>query len=117
MTSEPPPSPTRPTRPGVAARRQALGLEGIEPPAAAAPPVAVRESLRESLARIPDLEEAGPPVLVGAGLRGAAARPGDAQPQLGITLPQNKRAPMIPTGKPFAIVRPRDGGNDVGVLA
>lgn len=77
MTPELPPSPTRPTRPGVAARRQALGLEGTEPASAAGSAPLVRESLRESLARIPDLEEAGPPVLVGASVHAGAAGVGE----------------------------------------
>jgi len=61
MTSETPP-PSRRSRPGADARRRALGLDetGTEAPAAdgsGAPPAAAarRESLRESLSRIPDL--------------------------------------------------------------
>lgn len=57
MTPEPPPSPPRRPRPGATARRRALGLD--DPPAAAPP---VRESLRESLARIPDLTPEEEPV-------------------------------------------------------
>lgn len=65
MTPEQPPSPSRRPRPGADARRRALGLEGGDGEAvatddAAAPaPVpeapARRESLRDSLSRIPDL--------------------------------------------------------------
>ncbi len=56
MTSETPP-PSRRPRPGADARRRALGLDEGEPVAAApaAAPAARRESLRDSLARIPDL--------------------------------------------------------------
>ena len=62
MTSEQSP-PARPARPGVAARRQALGA------ATGAPTPPPRESLRESLARIPDLDPAVPAAAVaGAGL-------------------------------------------------
>lgn len=62
MTSEQPPSSSRRARPGADVRRRALGLDEGEgganggSVAAAAPPAAGRESLRESLARIPDLE-------------------------------------------------------------
>lgn len=59
MTTEQPTHPARPPRPGPAFRRAALGL----PPDPAAPvgdatfpPAPRRESLREALARIPDLE-------------------------------------------------------------
>lgn len=82
MTPEQPPSSSRQPRPGVAARRSALGLEGDAAPtvdaapgatrtaapaataAATAAPAATRESLRDSLARIPDLgpDEAAPEV-------------------------------------------------------
>ncbi len=62
MTPEQPPSPSRRPRPGANARRRALGLEGSgdEGEAGAIPdpevtPPARRESLRDSLARIPDL--------------------------------------------------------------
>ena len=65
MPWEPPPRSERRPRPDAAARRRALGLASptddvpLEPPAPAAPasalPPAVRESLRDSLARIPDL--------------------------------------------------------------
>lgn len=51
MTSEEPPSPSRPVRPGAAARRRALGVEG----STASSPAPVRESFADSLARIPDL--------------------------------------------------------------
>ena len=62
MTSEQPPTSTRRVRPGATARRRALGLSDDE--VAAAPPV--RESLRDSLARIPDLEPDEPTVAVAA---------------------------------------------------
>lgn len=62
MTSEQSP-PSRPARPGVAARRQALGV------ATGAPTPPTRESLRDSLARIPDLEPAG-----AGGAAGASSR-------------------------------------------
>ncbi|WP_421119340.1 LytR C-terminal domain-containing protein [Aquihabitans daechungensis] len=62
MTPEQPPSPSRRPRPGAEARRRALGLDGDGALAAPDPgaavettPVARRESLRDSLARIPDL--------------------------------------------------------------
>lgn len=61
MTSEPPPRPARRTRPDSAFRRRALGLdapapaspEGTDPAPA---PVLRRETLRQALARIPDLD-------------------------------------------------------------
>lgn len=81
MTSEPPPRPARRTRPDSGFRRRALGLDAPEPqvapaaddataavaavtvPAGAAPqdaaPVVRRESLRQALARIPDLDHPG----------------------------------------------------------
>ena len=54
MTSEQPPGSSRQPRPGVAARRSALGIDG-----GGDPPPLKRESLRDSLARIPDLPRAG----------------------------------------------------------
>lgn len=68
MTPEPPPRPARRTRPDPGFRRRALGLDAPEPaptPSPAAPvvegeaPVIRRESLRQALARIPDLDPAG----------------------------------------------------------
>jgi hypothetical protein len=63
MTPEQPPSSPRRARPGADVRRRALGLDEGEPgsnggsvAAAAATSAPGRESLRDSLARIPDLE-------------------------------------------------------------
>lgn len=53
MTSEPPPTPPRRARPGASSRRKALGLDG--PPPGATPAAPTRESLTDSLSRIPDL--------------------------------------------------------------
>jgi hypothetical protein len=53
MTSEPPPTPPRRARPGASSRRKALGLDG--PPAGPIPVTPGRESLTDSLSRIPDL--------------------------------------------------------------
>ena len=69
MTPEPPTPPARPPRPGPAFRRAALGLPPDPGEAAADAPARPaplrRESLRESLARIPDLE---PPTSAAGGV-------------------------------------------------
>ncbi len=69
MTPEPPTRPARRTRPDSAFRRRALGLDAPASPALPVPagpavlseeasaPVARRESFREALARIPDLDQ------------------------------------------------------------
>lgn len=61
MTTEQPTRPARPPRPGPAFRRAALGLTGPVPePGSVATAPARRETLREALARIPDLERDAP---------------------------------------------------------
>ncbi|MBX3285840.1 MAG: hypothetical protein KF703_10900 [Actinobacteria bacterium] len=79
MTSEPPSRPGRRPRPDPAFRRRALGLDGSGPAAVAAggagaaPAVTKRESLREALARIPDLDRDGAEAPVDAPAAAAAA--------------------------------------------
>ncbi len=89
MTTEQPTRPARPPRPGPAFRRAALGLPpepGDADPGGSSPAPARRESLREALARIPDLERGrpgpsgrdgpGPPAAGGV----VASRPGSSSP-------------------------------------
>lgn len=110
MTPEQPPSSSRRARPGADVRRRALGLDEGEggsnggSVAAAAPPAVGRESLRDSLARIPDLEpdepiSFSPAVPVD---RAASAAP-PARPSNGAPSGEPAaRAPGVPSGEPVA---------------
>ena len=98
MTSEQPPSSSRQPRPGVAARRSALGIDG-----GGDPPPLKRESLRDSLARIPDLTpDETPPEI--------APPPADAEPAAPATDPapakdrarEKDAAPAEPAAKSTA---------------
>lgn len=98
MTTEQPTRPARPPRPGPAFRRAALGLPpdpDSDANGGTAPVVAARESLRDSLARIPDLD------------RGRRARPSGS----GMAAPRRDPGASPPSSP----VRPERAGNATDV--
>jgi anionic cell wall polymer biosynthesis LytR-Cps2A-Psr (LCP) family protein len=123
MTPEQPPTPSRRPRPGADARRRALGLDGgsgdTSPalvPDATQP--ARRESLRDSLARIPDLVPDEPilvppvsaPAPKGAPApRGASAPASTTAPPAGSVATETRVAPEAPEAAGTATPRPMVG--------
>lgn len=124
MTSEPPPRPARRARPDPAFRRRALGLDaggadgGVDGGVDGPPAVVRRESLRQALARIPDLDRieaeaaeasaAAEPVEVSAPAAVAIAAPAvaDAPAPVPVVEPEVPAEPAAPEAPPAEPVRP-----------
>ena len=96
MTTEQPPRPVRPPRPGPAARRAALGL-APEPGAVGVAPsperATRRESLRDSLSRIPDLDRNESLETIAGPKKEPVPRSGAASKQLGAPVPSSAPEP------------------------
>lgn len=112
MTSEPPPRPARRTRPDSAFRSRALGLDAPSPVSAdpaggVAASAAPRESLRQALARIPNLDREETEVLEPAVPETSAPEPAVPEPE-----PEPEPVPPVPEPAPAVILPSSTSIND-----